>query len=123
MLCRRRCRRSRRGVLEPRRTPKLGLLLLADGDLALGDLLEGHRQVVLRARLDERRRKIVERPLAELVGVVVDLPRSLGSCDHERVAGAADVGEQIVETWMHHRAGSLPASSRTTISVSRSTAR
>src|SRR2546430_11411727 len=29
-------------------------------ELALGDLLEGHGQVVLRARLDERRRRLVE---------------------------------------------------------------
>src|SRR5919109_2097857 len=107
-----------------RATPAEGSgLLLADGDLALGDLLEGHRQVVLRPRFDERRREIVERPLAELVMVVVDLARPLGSGDHERVAGAVDVCEQIFESWIHHRAGSLPASWRSTISSSRSTAR
>src|SRR3954447_17135664 len=54
----------------------LALGVLVD-DLALGGLLEGHRQVVLRARLDQRRRELVERPLTELVVVVVDLPRAL----------------------------------------------
>ena len=48
-------------------------------DLALGDFFEGHRQVVLGARLHERRRVVVERALAELVVVVVDLPRAISS--------------------------------------------
>ena len=37
---------------------RLALVLVLD--LALGDLLEGHGQVVLRARLDQRRRGLVE---------------------------------------------------------------
>jgi hypothetical protein len=49
-------------------------------DLARGDLFEGHRQVVLRAGLDQRG-QLVERALAELVVVVVDLPRALGADD------------------------------------------
>src|ERR671919_2880634 len=110
----------------PRRTramPARCGLLVRDGDLALGDLLEGHRQVVLRARLDERRRKVVERALAELVVIVVDLPGAFGGRDHESVSRAFDGSEQIVQSWMHHRAESLPASSRSTISSSRATAR
>ena len=54
-------------------------------DLAFGDFLEGHRQVVLGARLHERRGELVERALTELVVVVVDLPRPLRGNDHERV--------------------------------------
>src|ERR687896_1096453 len=94
----------------PRRTrvtPARRGLLVRDGDLALGDLLEGHRQVVLRARLDERGRKVVERALAELVMVVVDLACALGGGDDERVARAVGVGEQIVDPWIHHVADSL----------------
>ena len=56
-------------------------------DLALGDFLQGHGQVVLRARLDERRRGFLEaHALTELVVVVVDLPRALRGDDDERVA-------------------------------------
>src|SRR5215210_4876263 len=111
----------------PRRTratpaPEARELLRADGDLALGDLLEGHRQVVLRAGLDERRRKVVERSLAQLVVVVVDLPGPLRARDHEGVAGAVDVFEQIVESWRHHRGESLPASSRSMMPSSAATA-
>src|SRR6478736_946319 len=69
-------------------------------DLALGDLLEGHRQVVLRARLDERR-QLFEGAFAELVVVVVDLPGTLGRHDHERVA-AVHVAEQLVDAWLDH---------------------
>src|SRR5437899_912217 len=46
------------------------LLLVGVLELALGDFLEGHRQVVLGARLDERRRKVVEGALTQLVVVV-----------------------------------------------------
>ena len=70
-------------------------------DLALGDLFEGHRQVVLRARPDQRRRELVERALAELVVVVVDLPRALGGDDHERVA-RVDLVEQLIDAGMDH---------------------
>src|SRR2546423_15540708 len=70
-------------------------------ELALGDLLERHGEVVLRARLHERRREVVERALAELVVVVVDLARALGGDDDERVAGV-DVVEQLVDAGMDH---------------------
>src|SRR4029077_4138303 len=74
------------GSVEPTPLTEVDLLLgVRVDDLALGSLLEGHRQVVLRARLDQRRRKLVERPLTELVVVVVDLPRALGGDDHECV--------------------------------------
>src|SRR5216684_9382202 len=74
-------------------------LLLAVGvlELALGDLLESHRQVVLRARLDERRRGVLEaHALTELVVVVVDLAGTLGGDDHERIA-RVDVLEQLID--------------------------
>ena len=70
--------------------PALGL------DLALCDLLEGDRQVVLRARLHERRREVVERALAELVVVVVDLARALRGDDDQRVARA---GLYVRDQW------------------------
>src|SRR4051794_23880196 len=70
-------------------------------DLALGSLFEGHRQVVLRARLDQRRRELVERPLTELVVVVVDLTRALGGDDHERIA-RVDLIEQLIDAGMNH---------------------
>src|ERR1700688_2516155 len=47
----------------PPREPSLGTVcsaLVVVGDLALGDLFEGHGQVVLRARADQRRRELVE---------------------------------------------------------------
>src|SRR5215813_15351725 len=78
-----------------------GLPAVVVRDLALGDLLEGKRQVVLRAGLDERRRELVEGALAELVVVVVDLPRALGGDDHERVA-RVDLVHQLVDAWMNH---------------------
>src|SRR5215211_2296283 len=54
-------------------------------ELALGDFFEGHRQVVLGARLDERRREVVEGALTQLVVVVVDLPGALRGDDDKRV--------------------------------------
>ena len=55
-------------------------------DLPAGDLFHRHRQVVLRAGLDQRRRGFLEADaLPELVVVVVDLPRALGCDDHEGV--------------------------------------
>src|SRR5262245_7530016 len=102
-------------------------LRVRDGDLALGDFLEGHRQVVLRPGLDEGRCKVVERSLTELVVVVVDLPCPLGRGDDERIARAAGAGEEIVDSWMHHGARSLPAalgpqSVRSTVVLSSPTA-
>src|SRR4029453_15812915 len=79
-------------------------------DLALGDFLEGDRQVVLRARLDERRGKVLERPLTELVVVVVDLPGALRRDEHEAVA-VGHVHEQLVDAWVNHPPNTSYASS------------
>src|SRR2546421_4186335 len=91
--------------------------------LALGDLFEGHREVVLRARLDERRREVVERPLAELVVVVVDLASALRCDDDQRVA-RVEVLEELVYARMDHGRVMVPAArnSRATMSSSSSTA-
>src|SRR4029079_17853617 len=97
-------------------------LLVGVLDLALCGLFEGHRQVVLRARLDERRKELVERALAELVVVVVDLPGPLGRDDHQRVA-RVDVVEQFVDAWVDHEAMVAAASFRRTMPSSSSTAR
>src|SRR5919108_5438116 len=71
-------------------------------EFALGDLLEGHRQVVLRARLDQRRRGLLEADaLTELVVVVVDLASALRGDDYERVA-RIDVFEQLIDAGMDH---------------------
>src|SRR5581483_11723880 len=111
-----------------RAMPEPCLLLRRRGvlvdDLALGGLLERHRQVVLRARLDQRRRELVERPLTELVVVVVDLPRALGGDDHERVA-RVDLVHQFVDAGMDHGRAMVaaPFNSRATIAASASAAR
>src|ERR1700693_4482956 len=76
-------------------------------DLALGDLFEGHRQVVLRAGLDERWRIVVEGALTELGVVVVYLPRALGSDDHEGIT-LVDVVEQLVDAWMNQGLDMVP---------------
>src|SRR5213082_158217 len=93
-------------------------------ELALGGLLEGHGEVVLRPGLDERRREVVEGALAELVVVVVDLASPLRRDDHERVA-RVDVVEELVDAWVDHGRAMLPApwSSRTTMSSSSAAAR
>src|SRR3954451_22845497 len=65
-------------------------------DLAARDLLEGDRQVVLGARVDHRGRELLERSLAEVVVVRVDLPRALGGDDHTRVR-RVDVLQQLVD--------------------------
>src|SRR5262249_14268015 len=92
-------------------------------DLALGDFLESHGQVVLGARLDERR-KLVERALTELVVVVVDLARALRGDDDERVA-RVDVVQELVDSGMDHGRLMVPAAaiSRWTISSSSPVAR
>ena len=77
-----------------------GLLVVVD-ELARGNFLERHRQVVLRARLHHRRRVVLETALAELVVVVVDLPRPLRRDDHQRVA-RVDLGEQFIDARMDH---------------------
>src|SRR6476619_1783360 len=99
--------------------------------LAPGDLLHGHRQVVLRARLDERRGRILKpETLSELVVVVVDLTSSLRGHDDERVPRRRiDVGggvrEELVDAGFDHRDAMVPArtSSRSTIAASTSPAR
>src|SRR5919204_923588 len=114
----------------PTRTRAIRLLSTAsglavrDGDLALGELLEGHRQVVLGAGLDERRREVVEGALAELVVVVVDLPGPLGRDDHQRVA-RVDVVQELIDAGMDHRPDMVAAasSSRLTMPASSSVAR
>src|SRR5688500_20316152 len=79
-------------------------------DLPAGDLFPRHRQVVLRAGLDERRRGLVEADaLTELMVIVVDLPRSLRRHEHECVARAVHLVEQIVEAWIDHRPAMVPA--------------
>src|SRR5471030_3193797 len=86
------------------------LLLVLVDDFALGDLFEGHRQVVLRARLDQRWRELVERTLTELVVVVVDLPRALCGDDHERVA-RVDLGHQLIDAGVDHCRAMVAAAS------------
>src|SRR5687768_7616484 len=111
-LCPRKTTRSRgRPVFRLEGGLALAVVVL---DLALGDLLQGHGQVVLRARLDERRRSFLEaHALTELVVVVVDLPRALGGDDDQRVArvDAAGVGvQQFVDARMDHGRAMVPAS-------------
>src|ERR671915_1275740 len=70
-------------------------------DLPAGDLFHRHRQVVLGAGLDQRRRGFVEADsLTELVVVVVDLTGALGRDDDERVARFVRPVEQRVDAWM-----------------------
>src|SRR4051812_49064790 len=76
--------------------PAARLAAVAVVDLALRDLLEGDREVVLRRRLDHRRRELLERALAQVVGVGVDLPRPLGGDDDARVR-RVDVLEQAID--------------------------
>src|ERR671934_786293 len=91
---------------------------------SLRDLLERHCEVVLRAGLHERRWVVVERAFAELVVVVVDLPRALGRDDDERIA-RVHVLEQVVDARLDHGRDMVPAgtSRPRTSSVSSSTAR
>src|SRR5215218_6969450 len=65
-------------------------------DLARGELFERDREVVLRAGLDHRRRELVERALAEVVVVRVDLPRALGGDDDAGVV-RVDVRQQAID--------------------------
>ena len=60
---------------------------VAVGDLALRELLERDREVVLGRRVHHRRRELLENSLAERVVVVVDLPRALRRDDHCGVVG------------------------------------
>ena len=65
-------------------------------ELAARHLLERDREVVLRPRVDHRRRELLERALAEVVVVRVDLPGALGGHDDARV-GRVDVLHQAVD--------------------------
>src|SRR3954465_7333724 len=92
--------------------PVLAVLVL---DLARGDFLERDRQVVLADGLDHRRRELVERPLAQVVVVRVDLSRALGGDEDRRVVGV-DVVEQLVDAGADHAPSvprTIPASSWT----------
>src|SRR6187455_225935 len=90
------------------------LLLVGVLDLVLGDFFQGHGQVVLRARLDERRRSFLEaHALTELVVIVVDLPGALCGDDDERVARVDSTGlnvQQFIDTRMDHERGMVAAS-------------
>src|SRR5215471_4250080 len=109
-------RRTRRGM-----AAALGLVRVLD--LALSSLFEGHRQVVLRAGLDEGW-KLVEGAFTELVVVVVDLPGTLRGDDHQRIA-RVHVVEQLIDSWMDHGRLMVPAAatSRWTIPSSSCVAR
>src|SRR3954454_14956308 len=85
-----------------------------DLELALCDLLQRHRQEVLRARLAQRRREALEAALAKLVVVVVDLARALGGGDHERVLGVG-VLEQGVDLGVDHCLSSVTACRMTSV--------
>src|SRR6478736_4397264 len=80
---------------------KAGRLPVAVRDLAGRDFLERDRQVVLRSRVDHRRRELLERALAQIVVVRVDLPRALGGDDHARIGGV-DVLKQAVYAGRNH---------------------
>src|SRR6476659_2056658 len=78
-------------------------------DLPACDFLHRHREVVLRAGLDQRGRSFLEaHALAELVVIVVDLAGALGCHEDERITRAADLIEQVVETWVDHRRETVP---------------
>src|SRR6059058_2567558 len=87
--------------LTPRSRRAMRVLAVLVLDLARGDFLEGDRQVVLGDGLDHRRRKLVERPLAQVVVVRVDLARALGGDEDRRVVGV-DVVEQLVDAGTDH---------------------
>src|SRR5580765_7445056 len=109
MPCRRQCRRKPRAGHGP--WPELCLLAglyVFVRQHALRNFLHSHREVILRARFDERRRIVVEGAFAELVVVVVDLPGTLRGHDDKRIA-RVDVLEQIVYAGMNHRFGMVAA--------------
>src|SRR3954453_12971198 len=78
--------------------PGLAVLVL---DLAGGDFLGRDRGVVLRAGVDHRGRELVERPLAEVVVVRVDLTGALGRDENGGVVGD-DVLEEAVDARRDH---------------------
>src|SRR3954451_7930925 len=93
-------------------------------DLAGGDLFEGDRQVVLRAGVHHRRRKLVEGALTEVVVVRVDLTGALGG-DDDRGVVRVNFVQQLVDSWLDHPVESsgrrrasrtMPSSSPTAVS-------
>ena len=92
--------------------------VVRERELAPGDLLHRHRQVVLRSGLDERRGRVLQpESLSELVVVVVDLTGPLRGHDHERVPRRridvrGGVREELVDAGFDHRCAMVPASCR-----------
>src|SRR6478672_7745754 len=83
----------------PAPTP-LGAVL--ELELALGELLEGDREVVLAALgVHHRRRVLAEVPLTEVVVVAVDLTGALGSDDDRRIVRVG-LRQQPVHSWLDH---------------------
>src|SRR3954453_2445785 len=76
-------------------------LPVAVRDLAGRDFLERDRQIVLRGRVDHRRRELLEGALTEIVVVRVDLTGALGGDDHARIRGV-DMLEQAVYAGRNH---------------------
>src|SRR5215210_7799875 len=89
---------SRMRAIERRPRCPLPVLVL---DLARGDFLERDRQVVLRAGVHHRWRELVERSLAEVVVVGVDLARALCRHEHGGVV-RVDVLEERVDAGVDH---------------------
>src|SRR5512133_1404398 len=86
-----------------------GLLRVLVLELALGDLFEGHGQIVLRPGLHQRRGRLLEAdPFAELVVIVVDLTSPLRRDDDERVA-RVDIVEELIDAGMDHGLLMVPA--------------
>src|SRR3954451_3971459 len=79
------------------------LRAVSDLDLVAREFLESDLQIVLRTRLDHRRRVLVERALAEVVVVRVDLASALGSGQDDGVVRVV-VGalKKSVESWLDH---------------------
>src|SRR5215204_4848411 len=79
-----------------RRATAVSSAAVAVLDLAARDLFEGDRQVVLRTRVHHRRRELLERALAEVVVVRVDLAGALGGHYDARV-WRVDVLHQAID--------------------------
>src|SRR6478609_3824628 len=91
-------------------------------DLARFDFLECDREVVLGAGLDHRRRELVERALAEVVVVGVDLAGALRGHDHTGVIGVDDLEEAVDARRDHELESSGRSNSPRTTSASSSVA-
>ena len=88
------------------------LELETEGALAVKGKVPGAVTIFVTAPVNEleRRRVVVERPLAEQVVVVVDLPGALRRHDHERVA-RVHVVQQVVDAGFDHELMVAAASS------------